>query len=81
MAEEAKQADEAQKVVAYELRPDMTPEERNVIRRREREARQAGLEPQDAFDFARSHEDVGLLRRLVRDGATPDQIARIVLPL
>ena len=50
-----------------------------VFRRRYTEARQAGLEHTDAETFAASSIDVGELRRLVKGGATPTQIARLLL--
>lgn len=51
----------------------------DVVARRYTEARFAGLEHMDAIRFARSSEDIGLLRQLVRGGAPPDLVARIVL--
>jgi hypothetical protein len=50
-----------------------------VFAYRYRQAIHAGLEPNDAFTFAASDGDVGLLRKLVKGGATPEQIAKIVL--
>lgn len=50
-----------------------------VRRRRYQEARRAGLSIVEAKLFADSGEDVGLLRRCVKNDWTPSQIARIVL--
>lgn len=47
--------------------------------RRYTEAATAGLDSVDALRFAESGTDVGELRRLVRRGASPDQIRRILL--
>ncbi len=57
----------------------MTDEEAAVFRYRYRQARHAGLIPDDAMEFAHSHADVGELRKLVLFGATAEQIAAIVL--
>lgn len=43
------------------------------------EARHAGLEHLKALEFAGSGRDIGELRRLVALGATPEQIAAIVI--
>ena len=58
---------------------DLTDEEADVFRYRFRQARHAGLLPDDAMEFAHSDADVGELRRLVKGGATAEQIAAIVL--
>ena len=50
-----------------------------VWRRRFREAHDAGLSLRDATRFAAGDQDIGLLRKLVLQGATPRQIAKIVL--
>jgi len=50
-----------------------------VWQRRFTEAAAAGLDSADAIRFAESATDVGELRRLVRRGASPDQIRRILL--
>lgn len=50
-----------------------------VRRRRYQEARQAGLSIVEAKLFADSDQDVGLLRRCLKNGWTPEQIARVVL--
>jgi hypothetical protein len=50
-----------------------------VRERRYTEARQAGLEHLAAVAFARGTGDVGVLRRLVKDGCPPKLIRRIVL--
>lgn len=50
-----------------------------VWHRRYQEAAAAGLDSVDALRFAESGTDVGELRRLVRRGASPDQIRRILL--
>lgn len=47
---------------------------------RYREAEEAGLTHQQACEFAFSEEDVGILRRLVKDGCPPKLIWRIVRP-
>lgn len=54
-------------------------EARRVRRRRYREAIDAGLGCAEAAIFADNGEDVGLLRRLVRDGCDPTLIASIVV--
>lgn len=60
-------------------RDDLTDEEAEIFRYRYRQARHAGLIPDDAMEFAHSNADVGELRKLVAAGATPEQIAAIVL--
>lgn len=54
-------------------------EQAAVFRHRYRQARHAGLIPDDAMQFAHSDTDVGELRKLVAAGATPEQISAIVL--
>ena len=54
-------------------------ESAEVWRRRFHEAHAAGLSLKDASLFANGNEDIGLLRQLVRGGATARQIARIML--
>jgi hypothetical protein len=58
---------------------DLTDEEAAVHLYRYRQARHAGLLPDDAMEFAHSHTDVGELRRLVAAGCEPELIAAIVL--
>lgn len=53
-------------------------EQVDVWENRYNEARAAGLPHADSLNFAISTEDVGLLRRLVRQGVDPELIARIV---
>lgn len=50
-----------------------------VRRRRYKEAVAAGLSILEAAMFADSDEDIGMLRRLVRDACPPELIAEIVL--
>lgn len=50
-----------------------------VYRRRYHEARRAGLTMVEAQLFADSATDIGLLRRLVKDGCPVDLIREIVL--
>lgn len=55
-------------------------DERKAVRlHRYHEARSAGLTRVEARLFAESEEDVGLLRKLLAGGATPQQIAAILL--
>lgn len=54
-------------------------EQREVVRRRYKEARRAGLSIAEAQLFADSAADVGELRHLVAAGCPPPLIARIVL--
>lgn len=58
---------------------DLDDEQAEVFRRRYREARRAGLIPEDALEFAAGDGDVGELRRLADAGCPPEQLARIVL--
>ncbi len=51
----------------------------SVFRRRYKEARAAGLLPDDAMAFAHSDADVGELRKLAAAGVEADMIVRIVL--
>lgn len=53
-------------------------EQLEVLRRRYKEARQAGLSIVEARLFAESSQDVGTLRKLVAKGCEPRTIARIV---
>ena len=46
---------------------------------RYREARHAGLDHDDAIRFARGHQDIGELRKLVRDGCPLRLLREIVL--
>ena len=50
-----------------------------VFQSRYKEARQAGLPPDDALLYAASDADVGELRRLVEKGCPVEQLRRIVL--
>lgn len=54
-------------------------EARRVRRRRYQEAIDAGLGCAEAAIFADNGEDIGLLRRLIRDGCDPALIAAIVV--
>lgn len=54
-------------------------EDAEVFRNRYRDARRAGLPPDDALTFAESEADVGELRRLIEAGCPVDQLRRIVL--
>lgn len=47
--------------------------------KRYQEAREAGLIPEEAKAWAESEQDVGELRRLVRDGCPLEQLRLIVL--
>ena len=69
----------AQAVLMATLATRRDGELAEVWRSRFHEAVEAGLSVVDATVFADSHEDIGLLRRLVRDGCSPELIARIVL--
>ena len=51
----------------------------HVYLRRRKEARRAGLTIVEAQMFAESDVDIGVLRKLVRDGCDPDLIREIVL--
>lgn len=50
-----------------------------VFRNRYRDARRAGLPPDDALTFAESEADVGELRKLILKGCPVEQLRRIVL--
>lgn len=54
-------------------------EQDGVLRRRFDEALEAGLNPYEAYRFAVSDLDVGLLRLVVKKGCPAQLIARIVL--
>lgn len=54
-------------------------EPQKVILWRRREARAAGLDRRDAQMYAESDIDCERLRTLVRHGATPQQIVRVLL--
>jgi hypothetical protein len=56
----------------------VSDEQLQVLRNRYAEARAAGLSIVEAQLFRDSLTDVGLLRRCVRNGWTPEQIARVV---
>jgi hypothetical protein len=58
---------------------ERTDEQADVFRYRYRQARHAGLIPDDAMEFAHSTADVGELRKLVAAGCEPELIAAIVL--
>lgn len=58
---------------------DGADEQREVYRRRFREARQAGMSIVEAQLFADSDQDIGTLRKLVKAGCPPDVMARIVV--
>lgn len=62
--------------MAESLRLD---EQDEVLRRRFDEALAAGLTPHEAYRFAVSDFDVGILRKAVAKGCPPTLIARIVL--
>lgn len=57
----------------------LTLERLSVRNWRYDEARAAGLSPVEAAPFAESDSDIGELRRLVKKGATAEQIRAIVL--
>jgi hypothetical protein len=57
----------------------MSDEAAGLYRHRYREARRAGMVYIDAALFASSDADVGMMRRLARDGCSPDLILRILL--
>jgi len=59
--------------------PEPSDEQLEVLRRRYTEARRAGMTLVEARLFAESDRDVGELRQLIKGGATPDQIRRIIL--
>lgn len=60
--------------------PHVEAAERQSVRlNRYNQATSAGLTEVEAWLFADSETDIGLLRKLVRKGATVDQIRRIVL--
>lgn len=60
--------------------PELSDEARVARRNRYKEARRAGLSIVEASLFADDVEaSVGQLRKLVAGGATPEQIARILL--
>lgn len=50
-----------------------------LLAHRLRVAREAGLTPEQAVEFAESRADIGMLRALADAGCDPDLIARIVL--
>jgi hypothetical protein len=54
------------------------PEALEVRHRRKQEALDAGLSESEAQVFAENGEDVGLLRKLVRDGCPAHLIGRLV---
>lgn len=54
-------------------------ENAEVFRNRYRDARRAGLPPDDALTFAQSFQDVGELRHLIELGCPVEQLRRIVL--
>ena len=57
-----------------------TDDEAGIVQYRYKQARHAGLIPEDALEFAESGEgDIGELRKLAAAGCTPELIARIVL--
>lgn len=58
---------------------DGADEQREVYRRRFREARQAGMSIVESQLFADSDQDIGTLRKLVKGGCPPDVMARIVV--
>lgn len=57
----------------------LTDEARTVLKNRYQEARRAGLSIVEAKLFADSDQDVGVLRRCVRNGWSAEQIAAVVL--
>lgn len=59
--------------------PSICDEELEVRRRRYQEAREAGLSIAEASMFCDSDTDIGLLRKLVRDGCPRDLMVSIVL--
>lgn len=54
-------------------------EQLEVLRRRYKEARQAGLSIAEARLFSESNQDIGTLRKLVAGGCPPRLIAEIVV--
>ena len=56
-----------------------TDEMAEVLRRRRREAREAGLSQVEARLWAESDRDIGELRRLVEAGCPPELLARVLL--
>jgi hypothetical protein len=58
---------------------DHYTEPQRVVFRRFREAREAGLTLVEARLFAESDADIGVLRKLVRDGCPPKTMARILV--
>jgi len=64
--------------VPYAKRGAVLEEQIEVLRRRYKEARQAGLSIIESRLFAESDQDVGTLRKLVAKGCEPRTIARIV---
>lgn len=58
---------------------ELSEDDAEVHRYRYRQARHAGLLPDDAMEFAHSNGDISELRKLVEAGATPEQIVAIVL--
>lgn len=54
-------------------------EERQVYLNRYKEAREAGLIPEEAAAFAESGYDIGLFRWLIRSGCALEHLRRIVL--
>ena len=65
--------------MAQDLAPGGWEEQDEVLRRRYHEALEAGMKDTDAHQFARSGNDVGELRRVVRKGCPRRLVARIVL--
>jgi len=64
-------------MVAAAKQRDLEADE--VHRRRNQEARDAGLSELEANVFAINDTDIGQLRKLVADGCPPDLIALIVV--
>ena len=56
-----------------------TDEMAEVLRRRRREALEAGLSQVEARLWAESDRDIGELRRLVEAGCPPELLARVLL--
>lgn len=59
--------------------PRVSDEALMVRRYRYKQARKAGLSFAEAELFAGSDADLGVLRQLVRDGCSPELIARILI--